>query len=137
MININYRDPRPVYEQVSDGFKKMIVAGLIKKDEKMPSVRELASTYAINPNTIQRAYRDLESDGYIYSVPGKGSFAVGVNEISDKHITEIYERLDKILADFDIAGESRERIAAYVLNDTKQTEQESVFEFDGKEQFND
>lgn len=137
MININYRDPRPVYEQVSDGFKKMIVAGLIKKDEKMPSVRELASTYAINPNTIQRAYRDLESDGYIYSVPGKGSFAVGVNEISDKHITEIYERLDKILADFDIAGESRERIAAYVLNDTKQIEQESVFEFDGKEQFND
>ncbi len=137
MININYRDPRPVYEQVSDGFKKMIVAGLIKKDEKMPSVRELASTYAINPNTIQRAYRDLESDGYIYSVPGKGSFAVGVNEISDKHITEIYERLDKILADFDIAGESRERIAAYVLNDTKLTEQESVFGFDGKEQFHD
>jgi GntR family transcriptional regulator len=137
VININYRDPRPVYEQVSDGFKKMIVAGLIKKDEKMPSVRELASTYAINPNTIQRAYRDLESDGYIYSVPGKGSFAVGVNEISDKHITEIYERLDKILADFDIAGESRERIAAYVLNDTKLTEQESVFGFDGKEQFHD
>ncbi len=137
MININYRDPRPVYEQVSDGFKKMIVAGLIKKDEKMPSVRELASTYAINPNTIQRAYRDLESDGYIYSVPGKGSFAVGVNEISDKYITEIYERLDKILADFDIAGESRERIAAYVLNDTKLTEQESVFGFDGKEQFHD
>ena len=60
MININYRDSRPVYEQVCDGFKKLIIAGLIKKDEKMPSVRELASQYAINPNTIQRAYRDLK-----------------------------------------------------------------------------
>ena len=116
MININYRDPRPVYEQVSDGFKKLIVAGIIKKDEKMPSVRELASQYAINPNTIQRAYRDLENQGYIYSVPGKGSFAVDVKEVSDKHIAEIYERLDGVLADFDVAGEPRENIARYVIN---------------------
>ena len=116
MININYRDPRPVYEQVSDGFKKLIVAGIIKKDEKMPSVRELASTYAINPNTIQRAYRDLENEGYIYSVPGKGSFAVDMKEISDKHIAEIYERLDLVLSDFDVAGETRQHVAEYVLS---------------------
>ena len=111
MISINYRDSRPVYEQIVDGFKKLIMTGLIKKDEKMPSVRELASQYAINPNTIQRAYRDLENDGYIYSVPGKGSFAVDVNEISGKHIAEIYDRLDTVLKDFDIAGESREHVA--------------------------
>ena len=117
MININYRDPRPVYEQVVDGYKKLIIAGLIKKDEKMPSVRELASQYAINPNTIQRAYRDLESQGYIYSVPGKGSFVVDVKEVSDKHLAEIYERLDMILSDFDVAGESRKNIADYVLNE--------------------
>ena len=119
MISINYRDSRPVYEQIVDGFKKLIVTGLIKKDEKMPSVRELASQYAINPNTIQRAYRDLENDGYIYSVPGKGSFAVDVNEISGKHIAEIYDRLDTVLKDFDIAGESREHVADYVLNNKK------------------
>jgi GntR family transcriptional regulator len=95
------------------------MTGLIKKDEKMPSVRELASQYAINPNTIQRAYRDLENDGYIYSVPGKGSFAVDVNEISGKHIAEIYDRLDIVLKDFDIAGESRQHIADYVLNEKK------------------
>lgn len=119
MISINYRDPRPVYEQVSDGFKKLIVAGVIKKDEKMPSVRELATTYAINPNTIQRAYRDLENEGYIYSVPGKGSFAVDMQEISGKHIAEIYERLDSVLADFDVAGVSREHIARYVLEESQ------------------
>ena len=119
MININYRDSRPVYEQIVDGFKKLIMTGLIKKDEKMPSVRELASQYAINPNTIQRAYRDLEHDGYIYSVPGKGSFAVDVSEISGKHIAEIYDRLDIVLKDFDIAGVSREHVADYVLNNKK------------------
>ena len=119
MISINYRDSRPVYEQIVDGFKKLIMTGLIKKDEKMPSVRELASQYAINPNTIQRAYRDLENDGYIYSVPGKGSFAVDVNEISGKHIAEIYDRLDTVLKDFDIAGGSREHVADYVLNNKK------------------
>ena len=115
MININYRDSRPVYEQIVDGFKKLIVTGIIKKDEKMPSVRELAAQYAINPNTIQRAYRDLESEGYIYSVPGRGSFVVDVNEVSDKHIAEIYDRLDIVLKDFDIAGEPRERVAKYVM----------------------
>ena len=119
MISINYRDQRPVYEQIVDGFKKLIMTGLIKKDEKMPSVRELASQYAINPNTIQRAYRDLENDGYIYSVPGKGSFAVDVSEVSGKHIAEIYDRLDIVLKDFDIAGESREHVADYVLNNKK------------------
>ena len=119
MININYRDSRPVYEQIVDGFKKLIMTGLIKKDEKMPSVRELASQYAINPNTIQRAYRDLVNDGYIYSVPGKGSFAVDVSEISGKHIAEIYDRLDIVLKDFDIAGVSREHVADYVLNNKK------------------
>ncbi|MBO4421092.1 MAG: GntR family transcriptional regulator [Lachnospiraceae bacterium] len=118
MISINYRDSRPVYEQIVDGFKKLIVTGLIKKDEKMPSVRELAAQYAINPNTIQRAYRDLENEGYIYSVPGRGSFVVDVNEVSSKHLAEIYDRLDIVLKDFDIAGESRERVAKYVLGDT-------------------
>ena len=117
MISINYRDSRPVYEQIVDGFKKLIVTGLIKKDEKMPSVRELAAQYAINPNTIQRAYRDLENEGYIYSVPGRGSFAVDVNEVSGKHLAEIYDRLDILLKDFDIAGESRERVAKYVLGE--------------------
>ncbi len=118
MISINYRDSRPVYEQIVDGFKKLIVTGLIKKDEKMPSVREFAAQYAINPNTIQRAYRDLENEGYIYSVPGRGSFVVDVNEVSGKHLAEIYDRLDIVLKDFDIAGESRERVAKYVLGDT-------------------
>ncbi len=74
MISINYRDVRPIYEQVKDGFRDLILSDALPVGYKMPSVRELAASLAINPNTIQRAYRELESEGYIASVPGKGSF---------------------------------------------------------------
>lgn len=75
MINVNYRDPRPIYLQLKDSLKKQILSGVLAEGEKLPSVRELSAQLAVNPNTIQRAYRELESEGYICSVPGKGSFA--------------------------------------------------------------
>ena len=75
MININFRDSRPIYEQVKTTLRKLIVSGAMSPDEKLPSVRELASQLVINPNTIQRAYRELEQEGYIISIPGKGSYA--------------------------------------------------------------
>uniref|UniRef100_UPI003FF0CFFC GntR family transcriptional regulator n=1 Tax=Dysosmobacter welbionis TaxID=2093857 RepID=UPI003FF0CFFC len=78
MISLNYRDSRPIYEQIRDGLRKLIVTGALSADEKLPSVRALAAQLAINPNTIQRAYNELEGEGYIYSVPGKGSVAGGV-----------------------------------------------------------
>ena len=74
MININFRDPRPIYEQVRDGFRQLIITGVLPAEQKLPSVRELASQLTINPNTIQRAYHELEAEGYICSVPGRGSF---------------------------------------------------------------
>ena len=94
MISINYRDPRPIYEQVKDGFCRLMVAGVLDAGDKLPSVRELAAELAINPNTIQRAYRELETEGYIYSIPGKGSFA------SDAASAR-RQRLDGLLAEFD------------------------------------
>ena len=72
MIHLDYRDSRPIYEQVKDGFRQRIIQEIIQKDEKLPSVRELATALTINPNTIQRAYRELEQEGYVYTVPGKG-----------------------------------------------------------------
>ena len=75
MICLNYRDSRPIYEQIKDELRKLIVTGAMAAGEKLPSVRALATQLSINPNTIQRAYNDLEGEGYIYSVPGKGSFA--------------------------------------------------------------
>ena len=75
MLNLDYRDARPIYEQVRDGLRRLMVTGVIREGEKLPSVRALASSLAINPNTIQRAYESLEAEGYVCSVPGKGSFA--------------------------------------------------------------
>ncbi len=75
MLSINYKDPRPIYEQVRDSLRQLILRGAIAPGEKLPSVRELAASLAINPNTIQRSYRELENLGLIYTVPGKGAFA--------------------------------------------------------------
>ena len=75
MISLNYRDSRPIYEQIKDGFKKLIATGAIGTDEKLPSVRALATQLSINPNTIQRAYAELEGEGYTYSIPAPRSDA--------------------------------------------------------------
>ena len=74
MITINYRDPRPIYEQIQTELRRLMLSGVLPPGSRLPSVRELAGQLAINPNTIQRAYRELEADGYILSVAGKGSF---------------------------------------------------------------
>ena len=75
MLSLNYRDSRPIYEQVRDGLRRLIITGAIPAGDKLPSVRAMAGQLAINPNTIPRAYESLEQEGYAYSVPGKGSFA--------------------------------------------------------------
>lgn len=75
MFTLNYRDSQPIYGQIKDGLRRMIVSGALEPGEKLPSVRAMAMELAINPNTIHRAYSELEGEGFIYSVPGKGSFA--------------------------------------------------------------
>lgn len=92
MISINYRDTRPIYEQVRDNFRALIISGALPSGQKMPSVRELAASLAINPNTIQRAYHELESEGYIVSVPGKGSFVSPSEAAVKQHIQELESR---------------------------------------------
>lgn len=84
MLTLNYRDSRPIYEQIKDGLRRMIVTGAMAQDEKLPSVRALATQLSINPNTIQRAYRELEADGYILSVAGKGSFVAQVDQLAEQ-----------------------------------------------------
>ena len=73
-MQLNYRDSKPIYEQIKEGIRRMIVMNVIKQDEKLPSVRVLACKYEINPNTIAKAYRELEEEGYLYTKSGKGTF---------------------------------------------------------------
>ena len=96
MISLNYRDPRPIYEQLEEKLRRLILSGAIAEGERLPSVRELASQLAINPNTIQRAYRELEQAGFIYSVPGKGSFAGKLSGVDEGRRRALREKLTAI-----------------------------------------
>ena len=96
MILIDYRDARPIYEQIVDRFRMLILRGVIRPDEKMPSVRNLAVDISINPNTIQRAYAELERQGYIYTVKGKGNFVSESGELMRKYKEEIFARLAEL-----------------------------------------
>jgi len=110
MINVNFRDPRPIYEQVKEGFRQLILSGVLTADEKMPSVRELAGSLAINPNTIQRAYKELEQEGYICSVPGRGSFVCDRSEALNARKAELFSELEKAVSQLEQLGISREDI---------------------------
>ncbi len=81
MLFLDYQDRRPIYEQIVEKFRMLILSGAVEPDSRMPSVRQLAMELAINPNTIQRAYMELEQQGLIYPVKGKGSFVTGSSEI--------------------------------------------------------
>lgn len=116
MISINYRDSRPIYEQIRDGLRNLLLSGAIAKDEKLPSVRDLASSLAINPNTIQRAYRDLESEGYIYSISGRGSFASGRSDFDSKRRRELTDKLTEIIKEMFFSGVSREDLVSLIDN---------------------
>ena len=86
MITINTRDPRPIYVQIKEALCRLILTGALQTNERLPSVREMAAQLAINPNTIQRAYRELEHEGFIYSMTGKGSFVAPLEDIDTSRI---------------------------------------------------
>ena len=114
MLNLDYRDARPIYEQVRDGLRRLMVTGAIREGEKLPSVRALASSLAINPNTIQRAYESLEAEGYLYSVPGKGSFAAPNTGVDQSRRDELLGRFDAVTAELLYLGVRGEALIARV-----------------------
>jgi len=95
VIQLNYRDPRPIYEQVKDGIRKLAYSGVVGPDEKLPSVRELAMKLAINPNTISRAYKELEQEGFLYTVAGRGTFINQEYDLNDSRKEELWQQFEK------------------------------------------
>ena len=104
MTWINYRDSRPIYEQIADQYKVLILKGVLPPDEQMPSVRKLAMELSTNPNTVQRAYMELERQGFLYSVRGRGSFVRGGTDIHAQKRAELAERLAAILKEAEDIG---------------------------------
>ena len=122
MININYRSPLPLYEQIKEGFIRLIMTGAIKPEEHLPSVRELAVELAINPNTIQRAYRELESEGYIYTVSGKGCFVCTQSE-ARADLAQLEESFRASAAKLIFNGVDSERLKAEIDRIQKEVSQ--------------
>ena len=110
MISLNYRDSRPIYEQIRDGLRKLIVTGALSADEKLPSVRALAAQLAINPNTIQRAYNELEGERYILLGPRQGSFAAANAAADSARRAELLTQVRELLSELRYLGVSQQEL---------------------------
>lgn len=115
MIQLDLSDHRPLYMQIKEKLKELVISGALKEQDKIPSVRELASFLAINPNTIQRAYKELEEEGYIYSLRAKGSFVAPVRQTQKAaHVKALYKDLTETVSELFYRGESRENVTAEI-----------------------
>ena len=99
MIILDYNDKRPIYEQIVEKMTNLILRGVYEADEKLPSVRSMAVDLSINPNTIQRAYGELERQGYIYSIKGKGNFVRGMEDLVLRKKEKALEGLESMLTE--------------------------------------
>lgn len=116
MIVLDYKDRRPLYEQVQERFQELIVKGILPKDMQLPSVRSQAMQLSINPNTIQRAYSELERQGYIYSIKGKGSFVADISSFLDGRKTRWRESMERLIAEGYSIGIRQEEMVRMVEN---------------------
>lgn len=115
MFNIDYKDRRPIYEQLIESIKNSIINGFLTEDGQLPSVRQLAIEMAINPNTIQKAYTQLEKQGVIYSVKGRGSFVAKkqdclINETSH----ELFQKLSTLLSTMKQLGITQDQLSQHI-----------------------
>lgn len=110
MVHLDYRDARPIYTQIIDGIKEQITTGVMMPGDKLPSVREMAGILTINPNTIQRAYRLLEFNGWIVTIPGKGCFVCDNEAQIGQEVERWYTAFDEATASLIALGVSREQM---------------------------
>ena len=116
MIVLDYRDKRPIYEQVVEKLERLIVGGALEPHAKMPSVRSLGMELSVNPNTIQRAYTQLEQDGYLYAVSGRGNFVAPEEEWREGKKNKMLEEWSKVTERALEAGLSRKDLETALDN---------------------
>lgn len=114
MITIDYKDPRPLYEQVAEKMKNLIIKGILEADSKMPSVRSLAVELSINPNTIQKAYEKLEQMGYLYVIKGRGNFVSYQEDLLVIRKQELLEIIGRLVKEAMEYGVTKEELLEYL-----------------------
>ena len=120
MLHLDYRDARPIYAQIMDGIRQQITGRVLLQGDKLPSVRELAVQLSINPNTIQRAYRQLEMEGWIATVPGKGCFVCGSPQGNPREELKLLEAFTETARKLYALGYTRQELAARLEQEEEQ-----------------
>jgi GntR family transcriptional regulator len=108
VFQIDVKSRKPIYAQVVDNFKRLIFCGVLAPDDKVPSVRDLAQVLTINPNTVQKAYRVLEAQGYFYTVLGQGNF-ISVPDASNE-VGQLFAHLREVVQELIYRGVTKETI---------------------------
>lgn len=127
MFELDVRSRKPIYEQLMDKIKEMIVYGVLKVDEQLPSVRTLSTQLTVNPNTIQKAYRELERDGYIYSIQGKGSFIASYTGGQDSEMRiQLQAGFVKLIAEASYLGLTDQDVAHVFEAALKQVKESNI-----------
>ena len=117
VITVDTRDRKPIYEQLTENIRRLVLQGVLQPHEQLPSVRALAVELAINPNTIQKAYAELERQGITYSLPGRGSFVSdNVSELSRAQLAQTADALRTAMKAAKDAGMTREEALALLAD---------------------
>ncbi len=118
MFQLDLKSRTSIYEQIVDNIKELILADVLPAESKLPSVRELSKVLTVNPNTIQKAYRELEYQGFVYTVAGLGTFvaAAAEKEVDAKRVSEVTEELRRGIRELKFLGMTQERISV-LLNE--------------------
>lgn len=119
MMQLNYKEARPLYEQIKESIRKMVISNAFLADEKLPSVREMASQLAVNPNAIERAYQELEQDGYVYRRKDEGTFVAKENRVNEMRRRELMQKFDLVVRELSELSVSSNELAERVEVITK------------------
>ena len=119
MFQIDLKSRKAIYAQIIDNFKRLIITGVLQPEDKVPSVRDLAQTITVNPNTVQKAYRELESQGYIYTVLGQGSFISPVPQGNNPspEVEALYNQLTSIMQELLFRGQDIQQITDFIIKE--------------------
>lgn len=114
MLKLDYKSDKPLHEQITAGIKNLVIRGVLKQDEQLPSVRDLSVELTVNPNTVQRAYKTLEAEGVIYSIRGKGNFVSETPEADKKTLDALYKTLKETVRELAWLEQSPEKIKSLI-----------------------
>ena len=123
MIKLDYTNGKALHEQITQGIKDLIIHGVMAQNEQLPSVRDLSVSLTVNPNTIQRAYKNLETEGFIYSIRGKGNFVAKIPSADKKTISDLYDSLKETVCQLAVFGEGKGIVKTVIDNIYKELEE--------------